>query len=94
MHPESLDALGKALYGPRYVSALAEALSRHAPQPVQPPHVTMWVKGQRRIPDWVGAAAFRVAERGREELRERAEAVRLILASPFDHGMPSLPPSD
>ncbi|CAX26062.1 hypothetical protein [Methylorubrum extorquens] len=94
MHAESLDALGRHLYGPRYVTSLAEALSEYTPKPVQAPHVSMWAKGQRSIPDFVGPAAFRVAERGYRELMARAEAVNRMLYAPFEHGMPSLPPAE
>lgn len=87
MDPASLDAIGRHLYGPRYVTALAEALSAHAPQPVSPPHVTMWTKGQRRIPDWVNGAALRVAEAGLLDLQARAEAVKAILADPWEYGI-------
>jgi hypothetical protein len=93
MHPESLDALGRYLFGARYVTDLAAALSEFTSTPVQPPHVSMWVKGRRRVPDWVGAAAFRVAERGSQELQERSRAIDRMLMTPWDHGMPSLPPT-
>lgn len=94
MHAEALEALGQALYGPRYATYLAEALSRHTSMPVTTPHVSLWAKGKRGIPDWVGAAAFRVAEEGVRDLEARRDVVRAMLASPFEHGMPGLKPAD
>jgi hypothetical protein len=93
MHPLTLDALGRPLYGPRYVTALAEALTAHAPEeahapsPVTAPHVTMWIKGRRSMPDWIDAAALRVAKAGVIDLKARAKAVEDILWKPWEYGI-------
>lgn len=94
MHAEALEALGQALYGPRYATYLAEALSRHTSMPVTTPHVSLWAKGRRGIPDFIGGAAFRVAEEGVRDLEARKAIVEAMLARPFEHGMPSLPSSN
>lgn len=98
MHPDSLDAIGRHLFGPRYVTALAEALtthapkSAHAPSPVTAPHVTMWVKGRRGIPDWIDGAALRAAEAGVIDLEARIAAVKKIIWRPWEYGIqPPLP---
>ncbi len=81
MTPATLTRLGELLYGARFATALAEALSDDEHR-AQVSHVSTWCKGTRPIPAWVATRARELATRGQRDLAERLVALGELLSHP------------
>ncbi|MGW9820506.1 hypothetical protein ACUXK4_003077 [Methylorubrum extorquens] len=82
MTPATLTRLGELLYGPRYATALAEALSADGEHRAQVSHVSTWCAGKRPIPAWVAGRAREIATQGQRDLVERLTALSELLIDP------------
>lgn len=81
MTPKTLTRLGELLYGPRFATSLAEALSDDDHR-AQVSHVSAWCAEKRPIPAWVAARARRLATRGQRDLAGRLIELGELLSHP------------
>ncbi len=72
MDRETLIRHASALYGERWQTQLARALTEIGGRIVTQPQVAQWVAKKRPIPDWVGHIFPLVIELEAEALQERA----------------------
>ena len=81
MTPATLSKLGELLYGPRFATPLAEALSDDNHR-ARVSHVSTWCKGTRPIPAWVAIRARELATQGQHDLVKRLAALGELLIHP------------
>jgi hypothetical protein len=68
-----LRRLGELLWGERWQSDMAAALSGEAGRRIRQGQVSTWLGGHRPMPDWTDEALARIAAMGAARLRRQAD---------------------